>query len=47
MNADERRLRINSICVYRVSGANGRLQGMKPQMKADFITRDETADERG
>ncbi len=23
------------ICVYRVSGANGRLQGMKPQMNAD------------
>ncbi len=34
------------ICVYRVSGANGRLQGMKPQMNADCIIREGTADER-
>ncbi len=29
------------ICVYRVSGANGRLQGKEPQINGD-----ETADER-
>ena len=29
------------ICVYLVSGANGRLQGKEPQMNGD-----ETADER-
>ena len=35
------------ICVYRVSGANGRLQGKEPQMSAECIIRDGTADERG